>query len=139
MKDHRHPKARDKFDNILLPITICCMHASMPPKRTLRRLRGYLPESQERVKVGSDDASSGDSTHLAPPELTMVCCRGVWQHNLLEAIFLFNLGTLSVTTLYTLIPQSMLPIQSNSGYSHLHWACVSNAVLVSQLVTHQKL
>ena len=55
MKDHRHPKARDKFDNILLPITICCMHASMPPKRTSRRLRGYPPESQERVEVGSAD------------------------------------------------------------------------------------
>ena len=40
MKDHRHPKVRD---NILLPITICCMHASMPPKQTSNRLRGVLP------------------------------------------------------------------------------------------------
>ena len=47
--------SRDKFDNILLPITTCCMHASMPPKRTSRRLRGYPPESQERVEVGSAD------------------------------------------------------------------------------------
>ena len=54
-KDHRHLKARDKFDNILLPITICCMHASMPPKRTWRRLRGYPPESQEKVEVGRTD------------------------------------------------------------------------------------
>ena len=51
MKDHLHPKAQDN----ILPITICCMHASMPPKRTSRRLRGYPPESQERVKVGSTD------------------------------------------------------------------------------------
>ena len=47
-------------DNILLPI--CCMHASMPPKRTLRRLRGYPPESQERVEVGSADEEA-----LPPP------------------------------------------------------------------------
>ena len=31
------------------------MHASVPPKRTSRRLRGYPPESQERVEVGSAD------------------------------------------------------------------------------------
>ena len=52
------PVTFDKFDNILLPITICCMHASMPPKRTSRRLRGYPPESQERVKVGSADGEA---------------------------------------------------------------------------------
>ena len=31
------------------------MHASMPPKRTSRRLRGYPPEAQERVEIGSAD------------------------------------------------------------------------------------
>ena len=31
------------------------MHASIPPKRTSRRLRRYPPESQERVEVGSAD------------------------------------------------------------------------------------
>ena len=31
----------------------CSMHASMLPKRTSRRLRGYPPESQERGEVGS--------------------------------------------------------------------------------------
>ena len=69
MKDHRHPKARDKFDNILLPITICCMHASMPPKWTSRRLRGYLPQSQERVEVGSTDEEA-----LPPPGSARVDC-----------------------------------------------------------------
>ena len=59
MKDHRHPKARDKFE---LPITICCMHASIPPKWTSRRLRGYPPELQERVEVGSADEEA-----LPPP------------------------------------------------------------------------
>ena len=53
--------SRDKFDNILLPITICCMHASMPHKRTSRRLRGYPPESQERVEVGSADEEAPGS------------------------------------------------------------------------------
>ena len=66
-KDHSHPKARDKFDNILLPITICCMHASMPPKRTSRRLKGYPPESQERFKVGSADEEASPPWGASPP------------------------------------------------------------------------
>jgi len=31
------------------------MQASMPPKQTSRRLRGYPPKLQERVEVGSAD------------------------------------------------------------------------------------
>ena len=66
-KDHRHPKTRDMFDNILLPITICCMHTSMPPKRTSRRLRGYPPESQERVEIGSTDEEALPPQGASPP------------------------------------------------------------------------
>jgi len=46
------------------------MHTSMPPKQTSRRLRGYLPESQERVEVGSADEEA--SPHLVPPGLTVL-------------------------------------------------------------------
>ena len=66
MKDHRHPKARDKFDIILLPIY--CMHTSMPSKRTSRRLRGYPPESQERVEIGSTDEEA-----LPPHQCSHAC------------------------------------------------------------------
>ena len=43
------------------------MHASMPPKRTSRRLRGYLPESQERVEVGSADEEPSPPQGVSPP------------------------------------------------------------------------
>ena len=49
------------------------MHASMPPNRTSRRLRGYLPESQERVEVGSaDEEPSPPQKALLPPGSTRV-------------------------------------------------------------------
>ena len=38
------------------------MHASMPPKR---RLRGYMPESQEGVKVGSAEEEISPPSGLA--------------------------------------------------------------------------
>ena len=41
----------------------------MPPKRTSRRLRGYPPESQERVQVGS-----ADEEVLPPPGSARVDC-----------------------------------------------------------------
>ena len=53
------------------------MHANMPPKQTSRRPRGYPPESQERVKVGSVDEEA-----LLPPGSTRAdysvhsCCSG---------------------------------------------------------------
>ena len=43
------------------------MHASMPPKWILRRLRGYLPESQERVEVGSADEEALPPRGASPP------------------------------------------------------------------------
>ena len=43
------------------------MYTSMPPKWTSRRLRGYPPESQERVKVGSADADVGSADEEASP------------------------------------------------------------------------
>ena len=46
---------------------ICCMHASMPPKRTSRRLGGHPPKSQERVEVGSADEEASP-----PPGSAMV-------------------------------------------------------------------
>ena len=55
------------FNNILLLITIHCMHASMPPKRTSRRLRGYPPESQERVDVASADEETLPPRGALPP------------------------------------------------------------------------
>ena len=60
-------KLEISFDNILLPITICCMHASMPPKQTSRRLRGYPPESQERVEVGSADEEASPPWGASSP------------------------------------------------------------------------
>ena len=50
------------------------MHASMPcPKQTLRRLRGYSPESQERVKVGNaDEEALPPRGTLPPPSSTRV-------------------------------------------------------------------
>ena len=65
-------KLEISFDNILLPIAICCMHASMPPKRTSRGLREYPPELQERVKIGSADEEA-----LSPPGSARVDC-GFW-------------------------------------------------------------
>ena len=49
------------------------MHASMPPKQTLRRLRGYPPESQ-RVEVGSadDEEALPPQGTLPPPGFTRV-------------------------------------------------------------------
>ena len=44
-----------------------CMHASMPPKWTSRRLRGYPPESQERFKVGSADKEALPPWGASPP------------------------------------------------------------------------
>ena len=46
------------------------MHASMPPKRTSRRPRGYPPEPQGRGEVGSADGEA--SPPLALPGLTIV-------------------------------------------------------------------
>ena len=43
------------------------MHASMPPKRTLRRLRGYPPKLQERVEVGSADEEPSPPQGASPP------------------------------------------------------------------------
>ena len=43
------------------------MHVSMPPKRTSRTLRGYPPESQERVEVGSADGEASPTCGALPP------------------------------------------------------------------------
>ena len=39
----------------------------MPPKWTSRRLRWYLPESQERVEVGSADEEALPPRGVSPP------------------------------------------------------------------------
>ena len=43
------------------------MHASMPPKRTSRRLRGYPPEPQGRGEVGSADGEASPPRGASPP------------------------------------------------------------------------
>ena len=71
-----HPKARDKF---LLPLVLfyaaICMHASMPPKCILRRLRGET-ESYERGEAGSADGEAS-----SPPGFARVDYHiHVWVH-----------------------------------------------------------
>ena len=39
----------------------------MPPKQTSRRLRGYPPELQERVEVGSADEEALPPRRASPP------------------------------------------------------------------------
>ena len=53
-------------------IIYCCqfpLHASMRPKRTSRRLRGYPPEAQERV-----EGESADEEASPPPGSTRIDC-----------------------------------------------------------------
>ena len=52
------------------------MHASMPPKWTSRRLRGYPPESQERVEVGSADEEASPPPGSARVDYVVRSCYG---------------------------------------------------------------
>jgi len=52
------------------------MHASMPPKRTSKRLRGYPPELQERVEVGNADEEASPPSGSARVDCHNTHCSG---------------------------------------------------------------